>query len=141
MCVINYSVISNEKEADYIGLLLMASAAYDPREAPKVYEMLDNDNSSDKKFKFIHDLFSTHPSGKKRVAALSKPKVMEEAMTIFSKAVEATRYLRIHLSIYLGKLWSFRPSSVNKKTRFLTIFLSSFLKLLRNLQMHYYTRF
>lgn len=84
---------SNEKEADYIGLLLMASAAYDPREAPKVYQMLaDDDKSSDSKFKFFHDLFSTHPPGKKRVAALSKPKVMEEAMKIYSKAIEATRY-------------------------------------------------
>ncbi|KAK1376553.1 Mitochondrial metalloendopeptidase OMA1 [Heracleum sosnowskyi] len=89
--ILNPCSRSNDKEADYIGLLLMASAAYDPREAPKVYEMLDDDDSSDSNFKFIDDLFSTHPSGKTRVAALSKPKVMEEAMTIFSKAIEATR--------------------------------------------------
>ncbi|XP_017234454.1 mitochondrial metalloendopeptidase OMA1 [Daucus carota subsp. sativus] len=94
--VLNPCSRRNEKEADYIGLLLMASAGYDPREAPKVYEMLDPpDDSSTSKFKFIRDffseLFSTHPSGKKRIAALSKPKVMEEAMTRYSKAIEATR--------------------------------------------------
>lgn len=111
--MIYLSFFSNEKKADYTGLLLMASAAYDPREAPKVHELLeDDDESSDSKFKFIHDLFSTHPSGKKRVAALSKPKVMEEAMTIFSKAIKATRYLRFYLSIYLGQLWTFQPSPV-----------------------------
>ncbi|KAL6514165.1 hypothetical protein OROHE_019152 [Orobanche hederae] len=87
--VLNPCSRSNEKEADYIGLLLMASAGYDPREAPKVYEMLDphDDSSAD----FFSELFSTHPRGKKRVAALSKPKVMKEAMTRFSKAIEATR--------------------------------------------------
>ncbi|KAK1377058.1 mitochondrial metalloendopeptidase OMA1 [Heracleum sosnowskyi] len=37
-------------------MIIMASAAYDPREAPKVYEMLDDDDSSDSKFKFIDDL-------------------------------------------------------------------------------------
>ncbi|XP_074363353.1 mitochondrial metalloendopeptidase OMA1-like [Apium graveolens] len=46
----------NEMEADYIGLLLMASAGYDPRVAPKMYEMLGHDDSFES---------NSHPSGKK----------------------------------------------------------------------------
>ncbi|KAK1376835.1 hypothetical protein POM88_033028 [Heracleum sosnowskyi] len=83
--ILNPGFRRREKEADYIGMLLMASAGYDPRVAPKMHEMLDNNKDSDSKYS---DLFSTHPSGKKRSEALSKPKVMKEAMTRFSKATE-----------------------------------------------------
>ncbi|PNX87309.1 mitochondrial metalloendopeptidase OMA1, partial [Trifolium pratense] len=33
-------------EADYIGLLLMASAGYDPRPVPKIYENIEKDANS-----------------------------------------------------------------------------------------------
>ncbi|KAK1376557.1 Mitochondrial metalloendopeptidase OMA1 [Heracleum sosnowskyi] len=81
--ILNPGYRRREKEADYIGMLLMASAGYDPRVAPKMHEMLDENDDSDSKYSA---LFSTHPSGKKRSEALSKPKVMKEAMTRFSKA-------------------------------------------------------
>lgn len=67
-------------EADYVGLLLMASAGYDPRVAPTVYEKLGKltDESA-----LIKDYLSTHPSGKKRAQLLSRAQVMEEALTIY----------------------------------------------------------
>ncbi|THG09504.1 mitochondrial metalloendopeptidase OMA1-like [Camellia sinensis] len=72
-----------EMEADYIGLLLMASAGYDPRVAPKVYEKLGMITGNSK----LRDYLSTHPSGKKRAVLLSQAKVMEEAMAIYREAI------------------------------------------------------
>ncbi|KAI3886038.1 hypothetical protein MKX03_003619 [Papaver bracteatum] len=69
-----------EKEADYIGLLLLASVGYDPRGAPQVYEKLGDGKSSSS------DYLSTHPSGKKRAQLLSQEKIMEEALGIYRKS-------------------------------------------------------
>ncbi|KAL7003228.1 metalloendopeptidase [Sarracenia purpurea var. burkii] len=68
-----------EMEADYIGLLLIASAGYDPRVAPKVYEKLGKVTGDSA----LRDYLSTHPSGKKRSQLLAQAKVMEEAMAIY----------------------------------------------------------
>lgn len=73
-------------EADYIGLLLIASAGYDPRVAPTVYEKLGKVN----KDSALLDYLSTHPSGKKRAQLLAQAQVMEEALTIY-KNVRAGR--------------------------------------------------
>ena len=67
-----------ESEADYIGLMLMASAGYDPRLAPKVYEKLSK--VGPKIPSFLHYL-TTHPSGENRSKALSKAWVMQEALS------------------------------------------------------------
>ncbi|XP_015877852.1 mitochondrial metalloendopeptidase OMA1 [Ziziphus jujuba] len=69
-----------EMEADYIGLLLIASAGYDPRVAPHVYEKLGRVAGDDSSLK---DYLSTHPSGKKRAQLLAQAKVMEEALHIY----------------------------------------------------------
>ncbi|KAI3942335.1 hypothetical protein MKW92_041472 [Papaver armeniacum] len=69
-----------EKEADYIGLLLLASAGYDPRVAIQVCEkfgMLEDGGS------FLGDCLATHPSEKKRAQLLSQDKVMGEALGIY----------------------------------------------------------
>ncbi|KAH1247952.1 hypothetical protein AAZX31_06G271100 [Glycine max] len=68
-----------EVEADYIGLLLIASAGYDPRVAPKVYEKLGK-FAGDSTF---GDYFSTHPSGTQRAKLLAQAKIMEEAFSIY----------------------------------------------------------
>ncbi|XP_010482515.1 PREDICTED: mitochondrial metalloendopeptidase OMA1-like [Camelina sativa] len=67
-----------EMEADYIGLLLLASAGYDPRVAPTVYEKLGK-LGGDK----LGDYLSTHPSGKTRSKLLAQAHVMEEALMIY----------------------------------------------------------
>ena len=66
-------------EADYIGLILIASAGYDPRVAPLVYEKLGKVTGD---FALGYYL-STHPSGRKRAELLAQAKVMEEALTIY----------------------------------------------------------
>ncbi|CAK9135196.1 unnamed protein product [Ilex paraguariensis] len=71
--------IRMEMEADYIGLLLMASAGYDPRVAPKVYEKLGKITGETA----LRDYLSTHPSGKKRAQLLARAQVMEEALAIY----------------------------------------------------------
>lgn len=73
-----------EMEADYIGLLLMASAGYNPRIAPSVYEKLDKISGESA----LRDYLSTHPSGKKRAQLLAQAKVMDEALSIY-REVEA----------------------------------------------------
>lgn len=72
-----------EIEADYIGLLLMASAGYDPRVAPKVFEKLGQVSGDSA----LRDYLSTHPSGKKRSKLLSEAKVMQEALSIYREAI------------------------------------------------------
>lgn len=75
---INY-LYRMEIEADYIGLLLIASAGYDPRVAPKVYEKLGKLTGDSN----LKDYLSTHPSGKKRAQMLAQAQVMEEALAIY----------------------------------------------------------
>ncbi|KAK1307295.1 hypothetical protein QJS10_CPA10g00747 [Acorus calamus] len=72
-----------ETEADYIGLLLVASAGYNPRVAPTVYEKLGK-LSGDSALK---NYLSTHPSGKKRAQLLSQAHVMEEALSIYRESM------------------------------------------------------
>ncbi|CAJ1952553.1 unnamed protein product [Sphenostylis stenocarpa] len=68
-----------EIEADYIGLLLIASAGYDPRVAPRVYEKLGKITGNST----LRDYLSTHPSGKKRAQLLAQATIMEEALAIY----------------------------------------------------------
>ncbi|CAA0835546.1 Peptidase family M48 family protein [Striga hermonthica] len=75
-----------EMEADYIGLLLIASAGYDPRVAPQVYEKLGRVAGESA----LQDYLATHPSGKKRAQVLAQAKVMEEALSIY-REVQAGR--------------------------------------------------
>ncbi|XP_020981038.2 uncharacterized protein LOC107495268 [Arachis duranensis] len=71
-----------EMEADYIGLLLIASTGYDPRVAPTVYEKLGKVKGE----WALWDYLFTHPSGRKRAELLSQAKIMEEAFTIYKNA-------------------------------------------------------
>ncbi|OAY79300.1 Mitochondrial metalloendopeptidase OMA1 [Ananas comosus] len=72
-----------EMEADYIGLMLLAAAGYDPRIAPKVYEKLGKIVGDSN----LNNYLSTHPSSKKRAELLSQAKVMEEAMLIYRETL------------------------------------------------------
>ncbi|KAL6581435.1 hypothetical protein OROMI_007358 [Orobanche minor] len=75
-----------EMEADYIGVLLIASAGYDPRVAPQVYEKLGRVAGDSA----LHDYLATHPSGKKRSQVLARAKVMEEALSIYREVQAGT---------------------------------------------------
>ncbi|TYJ25380.1 hypothetical protein E1A91_A07G045900v1 [Gossypium mustelinum] len=71
-----------EIELDYIGLLLLASAGYDPRVAPKVFEKLGKVAGDSA----MQDYLSTHQSGRKRAQLLAQTQVMEEALVIYQEA-------------------------------------------------------
>jgi predicted Zn-dependent protease len=75
-----------EIEADYIGIILLAASGFDPHIAPHFFEKLKEITS---KCMFNNILYllalSTHPSLKKRSQLLSRPKVMEEAMGLYTQ--------------------------------------------------------
>ncbi|KAH7862183.1 hypothetical protein Vadar_001180 [Vaccinium darrowii] len=82
-----------EMEVDYIGMMLMASAGYDPRVAPRVFLKIDGSDH--------HHILSTHPCGRKRAEKLENAKVMEQAMAIYrdvTSGLEVAHGLARHIS-------------------------------------------
>ena len=67
----------HESEADHIGLMLMAKAGYDPREAPKFWERFAQLNAGRQPVEFL----STHPSDQRRSADLLA--LLPEATAIY----------------------------------------------------------
>ncbi len=70
---------SHESEADYIGLVLMARACYDPREAPKLWERMKQASGGNAPQEFA----STHPSPETRIADFKR--LMPEAIAIYNQ--------------------------------------------------------
>ena len=68
---------AKEKEADYIGLLYMARAGYDPHEAIKFWQRMSQAGGTGQK---PPEFASTHPSDSTRIQRLNDeiPKAMEE---------------------------------------------------------------
>ncbi|KAL7424718.1 metalloendopeptidase [Cryptotrichosporon argae] len=66
---------TNEKEADYIGLKLMAKACFDPTESPKMWERMAASEGGGGSVDFI----STHPASTKRIKNLQEwlPEAMQ----------------------------------------------------------------
>jgi predicted Zn-dependent protease len=64
----------HESEADHIGMMLMARAGYDPREAPRFWERFANSQRGDKPPEFL----STHPADERRASDLRN--LLTEAM-------------------------------------------------------------
>jgi predicted Zn-dependent protease len=77
-----------EKEADYMGLMYMARAGYDPEASVKVLEKLDAESSSQP----VQAAFlSTHPSNPERITqlldALPKAVKLREKSAIEAKPI------------------------------------------------------
>jgi metalloendopeptidase OMA1, mitochondrial len=73
-----------EIEADHIGLLLMASARFDPRVAPTCTRNWGRYITGDSA---LHNYLSSHPSSKKIAEILSRAEVMEEALELYRERV------------------------------------------------------
>ncbi|GBG67294.1 hypothetical protein CBR_g433 [Chara braunii] len=73
-----------ESEADRIGLLLMATAEFDPRIAPSVYERMAKLSNEPDLLQYV----STHPSGRKRAQALANGPTMDESMKIYAERMQ-----------------------------------------------------
>lgn len=69
----------HESEADEMGLVFMAMAGYDPREAPKFWERMAAQSGGAAPPEFM----STHPSHNTRISDLNKQ--MAKAYTIYQK--------------------------------------------------------
>ena len=73
---------AHESEADHIGLMMMARAGYDPREAPRFWQRFGSLKKGEKTMEFT----STHPSDAHRAADLAN--LVPEAMKLYEKALE-----------------------------------------------------
>ncbi len=70
----------HEAEADHIGILLMARAGYDPREAARFWVRMSKATSGNKTAEFL----STHPSHERRIANLQN--WLSEALPIYERS-------------------------------------------------------
>ena len=73
---------AHESEADYIGLLLAADAGYDPHEAVRVWERMQQSGGHQP-----HEFLSTHPGHETRIKRLSE--AMPEALALYEQANKA----------------------------------------------------
>jgi predicted Zn-dependent protease len=66
---------NQESEADQIGLIFMAIAGYDPREAPEFWERMQANSGGGSPPEFL----STHPAPNRRIRDLEKqiPEALE----------------------------------------------------------------
>ena len=72
----------HESEADYMGLILMAKAGYDPNEAIKFWQRMSAANGGSQGG--LSDFLSTHPSDEKRVKDLQDH--LPEALKYYNKS-------------------------------------------------------
>ncbi len=81
---------THEYEADYLGLIFMAQAGYDPNAAVSFWEKFGTISQSN----FFEELFSTHPAGDNRVEELKKK--LPEAMAHYQKAPQKLGLGRVY---------------------------------------------
>lgn len=75
----------HESEADHMGIMLMARAGYDPREAPRFWMRFGEAQANgDRPIEFL----STHPADHTRAADLAA--LLPEAMSIYEQALAQT---------------------------------------------------
>ncbi len=75
----------HESEADKLGLVFMAMAGYDPREAPKFWQRMDKMSGGNQPPEWM----STHPSHDHRVSDLNS--YMSEAMKYYDPSGKSTK--------------------------------------------------
>ena len=73
---------AHESEADYIGLLLAADAGYDPQEAVRVWQRMQQSSGGQP-----HEFLSTHPGHETRIKRLTEH--MPEALALYDQAHKA----------------------------------------------------
>jgi predicted Zn-dependent protease len=73
---------AHESEADYIGLLLAADAGYDPQEAVRVWQRMQQSGGQQPQ-----EFLSTHPGHETRIKRLSEH--MPEALALYNQANKA----------------------------------------------------
>lgn len=76
-----------EREADHIGLMLMAQACYDPHASPRMFKQLEKASDGAGKTSPLSTFLSTHPPTENRVALLNER--MPEAERQFNSTCKA----------------------------------------------------
>jgi predicted Zn-dependent protease len=76
--VLSYSR-KHELEADKLGLIFMAMAGYDPREAVKFWKRMEKSGGSQ-----VNEFLSTHPSHEHRISDIEK--YLPEAMKYYKES-------------------------------------------------------
>ena len=77
----------DESEADYIGMLLMARAGYDPRASVAFWRRFSSESAAST---VLDDLMSTHPCDEDRIAAMEEH--LEAALEEYRKAANKREY-------------------------------------------------
>ena len=77
---------SNESEADYIGLILMSRAGYDPHASVEFWTRFSQDAESGK----LVNLMSTHPCDSERIRAMQENMAAAEA--VYNQAADRKGY-------------------------------------------------
>lgn len=78
-----FTICRFEYEADYIGLLLMAAAGYDPQQAPIYYEKMAKLDAP-VKYPVLASFPCSHPPGRERAKAVARPEIMKEALLLYN---------------------------------------------------------
>src|SRR5260221_8225935 len=82
-----------EREADEVGLQRMVAAGYDPRQAPRVFELLKDDHGDDPKLEVF--FFGSHPRPNERSADMQELLKTRYAGTGGESRVTDTRHFQI----------------------------------------------
>ena len=72
----------HELEADHIGLIYMARAGYDPREAEHFWRRMAAGKGGESSE--LEDFFSTHPSDEQRIAKIQE--LLPEALAVYKNS-------------------------------------------------------
>lgn len=75
---------SNENEADAVGLMLMATAGYDPRNAPNLWHKFASTRGNKSQNSLLGNLASTHPTDEERFAHMNQ--LMPKALELYQAA-------------------------------------------------------
>ena len=99
----------NERESDGYGLLMMAKAGYDPREASKIWGQMLREYEADEDYDGPPLFFSTHPPSEERRAALAD---LGERV-VRQMTVEPVRGRESYVSIMLPRRADFLKDELN----------------------------
>jgi len=86
-----------EREADEVGLDRVAAAGYDPRQAPRVFELLKDDHGDDRKMEVF--FFGSHPRLDERIADMKEIVAARYGGAAGGEGVSDTREFRMRTRV------------------------------------------
>ncbi len=86
-----------EREADEVGLERVAAAGYDPRQAPRVFELLKDDHGDDRKMEVF--FFGSHPRLDERIADMKELVASRYGEAAGAEGVSDTREFRMRTRV------------------------------------------